>query len=120
MDIIAALELDKASSDTVRAGILEALKVYASEVGKPELHAAAVAAMPAAHPWTPPEEWRRYYLDAFDAAADPDRGIEPGDGRRYSVEYWQNFSDAERQERLSNPLMGRADGYKDCENLNEA
>lgn len=120
MDIIAALDLEHAPSDTARAFILEALASYAGVCGRLDLQAAAKAALPAAHPHKPPPHWREAYLDSFSVHADEECNVDPSDGSRYSLEYWRSLTDAERQARLANPQLGRADGQKDAENLNDA
>lgn len=120
MDVIAALNLDMATSDSVRASVLEALKVYAKETEQPGLFEAAAAAMPKAHPWKPPKEWRERYQDTFRCVADEDCNVDPSEAPRYCGEYWAALTDAQRQERLADPLLGNEDGRKDAEALNEA
>jgi hypothetical protein len=120
MDIIAALKLDEAGSDTTRASVLTALLRYAQETKQPDLAQAAKAAMPAAHPWHPPAEWREYYLSAFRMNADDECGVDPDEGSRYCGEYWRDLTDEERAARLADPLMGSGDGEKDADALNEA
>ena len=119
-DIIAALNLESAGSDTVRAGVLEALKSYGRETGQQALVDAAKTAMPKAHPWKSPAAWRNYYLDHFRVTADPDCGVDPDEAERYCGEYWASLTDEQRQERLADPRMGEQDGEKDAENLNDA
>jgi len=118
--LIAALNLTSAGSDTVRAGVLEALKSYGRETGQQALVDAAQAAMPKAHPWKPPAAWRGFYLDHFRVTADPDCGVDPDEAERYCGEYWAILTDAQRQERLADPRLGEQDGEKDAENLNNA
>lgn len=120
MDIIAALDLEHAPSDSVRAFILEALASYAGACGRMDLHAAAKAALPAAHPIKPPAPWRDAYIDSFSVHADEECNVDPSDGPRYCLEYWQALTDTERQARLASPRLGRTDGQKDAENLNDA
>jgi hypothetical protein len=119
--LIAALKLDAAPSDTARASVLEALKVYGQESGQPALVEAAQAAMPQAHPWEAPAEWRGFYLDHFRMTADTECGVDPDEAERYCGEYWSmNLTDAQRQERLANPRLGERDGEQDAQNLNDA
>lgn len=118
--IIAALKLEMASSDTERALVLDALMSYCKAVGLTDLHDAAKAARPAAHPFKPPKAWRSAYLEVFEVTADPDCGVDPDEGQRYSAEFWQSLTDAQRHERLGAPWLGREDGEKDAEALNEA
>jgi hypothetical protein len=118
--IIAALSLESAASDAVRAGVLEALKTYGQETGQQALVDAARAAMPKAHPWKSPAEWRRFYLDHFRTTADPECGVDPDEAERYCGEYWASLTDEQRQERLAEPRLGEQDGEKDAENLNDA
>lgn len=118
--LIAALNLETAGSDTVRAGVLEALKSYARETGQQALVDAAQAAMLRAHPWKPAAEWRRFYLDYFRMTADSECGVDPDEAERYCVEYWASLTDAQRQQRLADPRMGEQDGETDARNLNDA
>lgn len=120
MNIIAALQLEKAASDSVRASVLEALKAYAKATEQPELFDAAVAAMPKAHPWRAPKEWRARYEDIFRCVADEDCGVDPSEASRYCGEYWSALTDEQRQERLADPMKGQDDGRKDAEALNDA
>lgn len=117
---IQALRLDAAPSDTDRAQLLEALKAYADAAGMPALKEAAHAALPAAHPFRPPKQWKLHYLAEFEQIADPDCGVDPDEGKRYCREYWQSLTDEQRQERLADPQLGREDGQKDADALNEA
>lgn len=119
-NIIAGLELGKAPTDTVRASVLDALVSYAKATGLPELGKAAREARPAAHPFRPPKEWRERYLAAFAESADPDCGVDPDEGPRYCVEYWQGLTDSQRRQRLAEPWLGEDDGQKDADDLNAA
>lgn len=119
-DLIAALGIENAPSDTVRAKVLLALDRYAVEVGNGELMEAARAAMPKADPFAPPGEWREFYDEGFQSVADEECGVYLDDMRRYGTEYWREFSDSERQDRLQQPSLGRSDGMKDAQALNEA
>lgn len=118
--IIAALNLESADTDTVRACVLEALRAYGQATAQPALVDAAEAAMPKAHPWLPPAEWRRFYEDHFRIIADPECSVCPDEADRYCAEYWQCLTDAERQARLADPSLGEQDGEKDADNLNDA
>lgn len=119
--LINSLNLESAGSDTVRAGILEALKSYGAQTGQLGLVDAARAALPKAHPWRPPAEWCSAYLAQFRETADPDCGVDPGEAERYCGEYWLILTDEQRQERLANPRrLGEEDGETDAENLNKA
>lgn len=119
-NIIAGLELAKAPTDTVRAFVLDALADYAKATGLSELGKAAREARPAAHPFRPPKEWREKYLETFAQIADPDCGVDPDEGPRYCVEYWQSLTDSQRQQRLAEPWLGEEDGQKDADALNAA
>lgn len=119
-ELIAALDIPGAPSDTVRAKLLVALDRYGQEVGNGELMAAARAAMPTAHPFVPPGEWREFYDEGFTSFADEDQGVYLDDMRRYGTEYWQGMQDTERQDRLAKPFLGKQDGEKDAQALNEA
>lgn len=119
-EIIAALDLTRAPSDAVRAQLLHALVQYGQAVGDAALADAARAAKPAVDPFKPPQEWKAFYLDTFSSTADPDCSVDPDEGPRYCVEYWQSLTDAQRAERLACPNLGRQDGIDDAEALNEA
>lgn len=116
----ATLGIDRAKSDSERAQVLSMLSWFANKVDDPALAAAAQSLMPAADPFRPPKEWREHYDTGFTAFADEDRGTYLDDMRRYGTEYWQEFTDAQRLERLSDPSLGEQDGQTDADNLNGA
>lgn len=120
--IVDGLNINRAESNTVKARLLESLIKFGKAVSDDALVQAATAVMPAAHPFKPPEEWRKFYVEAFYVEADSDRGVDPdADADRCSYEFWQMvLNDADRAERLSKPTMGRGDGERDARNLNEA
>ncbi|MEJ6003741.1 hypothetical protein [Paucibacter soli] len=118
--LISSLGLDQAPSDSVRARVLSALRTYGERTDQPDISKAAEALMPAAHPFEPPAEWVEQYRGTFESVADPDCGVDPDESHRYSAEYWQSLTDADRKQRLANPSLGREDGQKDADNLNAA
>lgn len=54
-----ALGIDRAKCDVDRAILLGEIKRFAESIGDAQLVAEAQAAMPAASPFFPPEEWKR-------------------------------------------------------------
>lgn len=118
--ILQGLHLERAPNDTVRAQVLMALMAYAKETGLSDLEAVARQALPKANPFVPPKAWLDAYRAGFEDIADPECGVCPDESARYGIEYWQGFTDAEREERLAFPELGGADGQKDADALNDA
>jgi hypothetical protein len=119
-DRINALGIQSTKSDTAKARVLAAIRAFAESVGDDDLAGEARALMPSADPFQPPLAWRDNYYETFPLTADEECNVSVYDMPRYCVEYWQGMSDAERQARLENPALGRRDGTKDAEALNEA
>ena len=118
--LLSFLQIEKAPSDTVRAEVLDALITYAEAVGLEDVLSEAKRLMPAAHPLVPPQEWLTQYLGSFGAIADTECGVDPDEGPRYAVEYWQMLTDEARNHRLSRPWLGEDDGRIDAAALNAA
>ncbi|MBC8737415.1 hypothetical protein F6X40_11425 [Paraburkholderia sp. UCT31] len=117
--VLDGLQLDRSPSDSVRAQVLAAIIAFAREVGDADLSEGARAKMPAANPFRPPPEWKERYLTGLEEVADEDCGVYfSEDGERYSVEYWQSFSDEQRAARLADPELGYEDGQTDGTHLN--
>lgn len=119
-DRINALGIQFAKSDTAKARVLASIRSFAESIGDDALAAEARALMPAADPFSPPVAWRDNYYESFSVTADEECNVDIDDMPRYCIEYWRSMTDAERNARLENPAMGRGDGIKDAEALNEA
>jgi hypothetical protein len=117
--VLEGLQLERSPSDSVRAQLLGAIIAFAREVGDIDLAEGARSRMPAANPFRPPREWKERYLVGLADVADEECGVYfDEDGERYSVEYWQGFSDEQRVARLADPYLGEEDGRTDGTNLN--
>lgn len=119
-DRINALGIQSAKSDTAKARVLAAIRAFAESIDDHDLASEARSLMPAADPFQPPLAWRDNYYETFAVTADEECNVDIDDMPRYCVEYWQGMTDVERQARLENPALGRRDGTKDADALNEA
>lgn len=120
-DRLNALGISLAKTDVDKAVFLAAIIVFAKAIKDHTLEQEAIVLMPTAHPFIPPKAWREHYNRTFSEYADEECGVYPDDDmERYGTEYWQDFTDDERQKRLENPTLGLGDGKKDAEGLNES